>query len=67
MTRRAATDQPRSGCRHCGHDRNGHYERWTAYTGYHTYKHPTTRQILTRVLARRAARTNTTTTPERTP
>lgn len=50
-------DRPPSGCRWCGRGRHDHYQRWYGAAGWHEYEHPTTEQIKTRMLARRAATT----------
>ncbi len=49
-----------SGCRHCGIPKRKHYQQWKPPVGWHQHTAPTDSQILTRMKARRAARTTTT-------
>ena len=50
-------------CAHCGIPRRQHYQQWKPPAGWHQWTQPTTAQIKTRMLARRAARTNPQETP----
>lgn len=49
------TTEP-SGCRACGLPKRGHFQRWTKAVGWHKWLAPTSEQIKTRMLARRATR-----------
>ncbi|MFF4933319.1 hypothetical protein ACFY2H_31175 [Streptomyces griseofuscus] len=43
-------------CRHCGLDRDGHFQRWTTDAGWHTWTVPDQALIKARMLARRTNR-----------
>ncbi|WP_157856109.1 hypothetical protein [Actinacidiphila yeochonensis] len=43
-------------CRHCGLDRDGHFQRWTTAAGWHTWAMPDQALIKARMLARRTNR-----------
>lgn len=58
-----ATAEP-SACGHCGIPSRVHYRQWTKAAGWHQWTPPSNAQTLARMTARRAARTNPTTTKE---
>jgi hypothetical protein len=47
---------PPGGCRHCGLEKHGHFQRWTSEARWHGWTAPTDVQRLARMRARRTAR-----------